>query len=600
MTIKSLSIACILLSMLSPIANAQDYPLYIGAGNIDNVTITASDEAAELSIENIINGSGFDAEMMESARFLSQASFGANRELVEYVNDIGFEAWLDEQYNVPQSEFLTQLNEDWDYLYNGYISAGYTEDEIFGPWALNFNYTWFDHMVTGEDQLRQRMAYALSQILVVSNQSDLSDLGRGMANYYDILMNHSLGNYEDLLNDVSTSIMMGVYLSHLNNPKEIPELNIHPDENYAREIMQLFTIGLYELQPNGQHKLDAEGNSIPTYDNDDIKELARVFTGFGPGDINEYVDWVDEPYFGLDIWGADELVPMMMFDEYHDQGEKVLLGGRHTIAANQTGIEDVEEAISVLFNHENVGPFLAYRLIQRLVKSNPSPDYVQRVAAVFDDNGSGERGDLFAVAKAILLDTEARSCEAMNDPTNGKLKEPILALSQFCRSIPMYTADGNFWFNGFAMLRSTGQFPLSAPSVFNFYTPTDAPNGDISQQGLVAPEFKLFNTLSSVDYLNLMHVGTFWEYFLDDWEDDDVFGQNYIKVDSIYINEIMENDGKEAFVNELDILLTHGKMTDSWRTVIRESIEDLNWEDPADAYMILFLTLISPDYMIDK
>jgi len=510
---------------------SQDYENYIGAGNTNGVIVTSSSAEDNNEAIKVIDGSGLDATKMEAARFLSQAGWGGDLTAVQDVIDLGFEGWLDDQYNKPVSSYYDQLNDIWDEIYNIRLSAGEEPEEIDGPYAFHFNYAWYEVLMTKEDELRQRMAYALSQILVTSLNSNLIDYLETVPRYYDLIMSHALGNYEDLLLDVSLNIAMGSYLSHLNNPKEDLENNIHPDENYAREIMQLFSIGLYELGIDGVPLEDANGDLIPTYDNDDIKQLAKVFTGLGPGDINMYVDWTDEPYFGLGLWGSDLSEPMIMFQDWHDTGSKTLLGGSYVIPAGQDGMDDIEDAVSFLFDHDNVAPFISLRLIQRLVKSNPTPAYVQRVAETFEDNGNGERGDLFAVAKAILLDTEARDCVWIQDETNGKLKEPVLALAQFSKSLPVMTDNGNYWNNGIDLLNDSGQYPMWSPSVFNFYLPNHRPNGPLNNDGLVAPEFQMFTTLTSVGMLNKMHSWTIWNSVTYDWQDDDLFGNGTTYLD---------------------------------------------------------------------
>ncbi len=580
--------------------NAQDYEEYIGAGNTDGVTITTSSDFGQMSAMNTIDGSGLDAERMAAARFLSQAGFGGSMTEIDDVISMGYENWLNDQLTKPTSPLHDNMQSMWDYIYNAYISAGYEEEDIFGPWGIHFNYTWWENMMTGEDQLRQRIAYALSQILVVSFESNLADYADAVAVYYDILQSNALGNYKDLITDVSLNIAMGSYLSHLNNPKADPANNIHPDENYAREIMQLFTIGLYELNPDGTRQLDSNGDPIPTYDNTDIKELAKVFTGLGPGDINDMVDWTNSPYFGLSLYGADRTVPMIMYENWHEQGDKVLLGGQYTIPSGQSGMQDIDDAIDFLFNHPNVGPFLSYRLIQRLVKSNPSPAYVQRVAQVFNNNGQGERGDLFAVVKAILLDAEARECAGFEDVSNGKLKEPVLAMANFMKGVPVNSTSGNYWYVGMPLINDVGQFPMWAPSVFNFYTPDHVPLGGIADNNLVGPEYKIFNTLSSVGYLNLVHNWTFWDFITYDWESDDVFGDNHTHVDGAWLENMVISEGPEALMNYLDITLTHGKLSDDWRQQIRGDVSTLNWGDWYDGMLIIYQMMTSPDFMIDK
>ncbi len=579
---------------------AQDYENYIGAGNTDGVTITSSSEEEGNEAIKVIDGSGLDAAKMEAARFLSQASFGGGLAEIDEVLDMGFEAWLDDQKTKPVTVISDMYFDIWDEIYNTYISEGFDEEDVFGPYTVHFNYAWYEMLMTKEDMLRQRMAYALSQILVTSFNSGLADYNETIPYYYDLLLEHSLGNYEDLLLGVSKSIAMGFYLSHFNNPKADPENNVHPDENYAREIMQLFTIGLYELDADGQPTEDVNGDWIPTYDNDDIKELAKVFTGFGPGGINEVVTWTTDPYFGLGMWGADLQEPMMMFDDFHEEGEKILLGGDYVIPSGQTGDQDVEDAVNFLFNHDNVGPFLAYRLIQRLVKSNPTPAYVERVAEAFNDNGEGVRGDLFAVAKAILLDEEARDCFWQEDISNGKLNEPVLTLAKVMKSLPMTASLGTYWNNGYDLLWEMGQSPMYSPTVFNFYQPDHQPIGPLTDDGLVAPEFQIFNTLTSVGTLNKMHHWTLWNFVTYDWEDDEVFGEGYTYIDEVWMEDKIVQVGAEGMMNELDILLTHGQLSEDWRNEIRIAVDSFDWGPIPHAEIAIYLILSHPDFMIAK
>jgi len=427
---------------------------YIGAGNSQAVTITSSQSPDSHPADNTINGSGMDAKLMEASRFLTQAALGHNMDEVQRVTALGIENWIDEQLAMSPVYMSPRLEEIWDELYAWNIEY-YTkmfqeqnpgepitqevlesfDEDIFGPWALDYHYVWFEQTYSQNDQLRKKMAYALSQQLVVSINSDLVDHGESLTTYHDILLEHAFGNYRDLLEDVTLSPAMGLYLSHYNNPKEVPEENLHPDENYAREIMQLFSIGLYELNQDGTRKMDGNGNYIPTYNNNDIKELAKVFTGLGGGGVMEN-PWVDEPFFGMDWYLDDKVTPMKMYEDWHETSAKTILGELE-IPANQPGMRDLEMTLDFLFNHDNVGPFVCMQLIQRFVKSNPSPAYVSRAAAVFANNGSGVRGDLGAVIKTILMDDEARSCADLLEPTNGKLTEPLLRYVHLGKAFPL-------------------------------------------------------------------------------------------------------------------------------------------------------------------
>ncbi len=575
------------------------YDDYIGAGHDDNVTFSSSPVVEDSHLGNTINGHGLQAERMAASRFLAQASMGGTLEDIDHVLDIGFEAWIDEQMELPQSQYLDQMTAIWDVIYNAYIGIGFNPDEIYGPWALTFNYAWWTNTIKNDDQLRQRIAYALSQILVISINSDLQDHGEGLSSFYDILMKHSFGNYRDLLLEVTLNPNMGYYLSHFNNPRAIPEENIHPDENYAREIMQLFTIGLYELNNDGSRKLDAEGNFIPTYNNDDIKEFAKVFTGLGPGGIEEWIDWTNEPYFGLGFYGTDRTVQMEMYDEFHEPGPKTLLNG-YTIPADQDPIKDIEDAIDHLFNHPNVGPFISRQLIQRLVKSNPSAGYIERVANVFNNDQNGERGNLGSVIRAILLDVEARSCDWFLDESNGKMKEPVLRFSNFNRAIELDIPSGNYWVNGFSFLEDTEQMTLAAPTVFNFYLPDHQPVGGLSDNDMLAPEFNLHNTRTAIGYINQVNQWIVWGAPWWTWEDE-IGEVTPGVVFEPYADMAMQ---PEEMINFLDIVFTHGQMTDDTRNIIRQAIEPLQWDEP-DVYMYKFmlagyLTLISPDFVIFK
>ncbi len=590
-----ISICWILLLCFS--ANAQIYTDYIGAGNSDGIIVTSSSSYEQAQAINSLNGEGMDAKAMEASRFLGQAVLGHNMQMIdELKEDLNFEAWIDNQMNIPASNLLNQLEETWDNVLQLHIAAGEDPDDVFGPYFLHFNYAWWHMNMTNSDLLRQRVAFALSEIFVISMNSDLRDMVGAVASYYDILSRNAFGNYEDLMMEVTLHPAMGYYLSHLNNPKEDLANNIHPDENYAREIMQLFSIGLYELNPDGSRKKDGNGNDIATYDNDDIKEFAQVFTGLGPGDINDNVTWTDEPYFGLSIYGADLTVPMKMYEDFHEKDEKVLLNG-FTIGANNPGMNDVEMAVNHLANHSNVGPFLALRLIQRLVKSNPSPAYISRIAEVFDNNGNGQRGDLGAVIKAILLDEEARNCEAQNYYESGKLREPVIKHIQIAKSMPLDNPDGVFWNNGYSLLMEEKQSPMFAPTVFNFFNYDHAPVGELSNAALYAPEFKIHDTTTSMRKINRIYAWHIWETPIwYSWHGDLGNQHPYLVRDQLL--DIAYDP--ELLLNHFDIIYTHGQLSDRTRKFIREAVTPIDWDDNERLGSALYLMMISPDFSIVK
>jgi len=387
---------------------------------------------------------------------------------------------------------------------------------------------------------------------------------------------------------------MGFYLSHLNNPKTNLEENTRPDENYAREVMQLFSIGLYELNSDGTRKRDSNGNDIPTYGQNEIKEMAKIWTGLGVGDIIPNM-YEDEAYFGAGIYSADMTIPMQMYEDFHEPGTKTLVGGQ-VVAEGQSGMEDIESAVDILFNHPNVGPFIGRRLIQRLVKSNPSPGYIDRVSKVFADNGAGVRGDLAAMVKAILLDDEARDCEMTADMSSGMLREPFVRYTHFCRALNIEQYYDRFWNAGYAFYQSTGQGVFTSKSVFNFFLPDHSPNGSISDQGLVAPEFQIHNSRTSIGLVNQINQWSVYNDVMYSFETNNP--EVIVNVDELksYARDT------EVLINKLDMLFTHGALTDRTRGIIKEALEAQIYNDYRDDRVRLgiYLMLISPDYAIIK
>ncbi len=580
---------------------AQKYEDYIGAGHNRDIKVYSSSSKFEQPTgfvakpENTINGKGLDAKMMEASRFLSQASLGADMKTIEKVANMGIEQWINEQMNTQGESYLQNVIDNFEITNYWELSHGADSTDISErPDWSHFMYAWWEYNMFNDDLLRQRVATALSEILVISFNSDLGGFGKAVASYFDILSENAFGNYKDILTKVSYHPAMGNYLSHFNNPKTIEEDNIHPDENYAREVMQLFSIGLYELNNDGTRKKDADGNFIPTYTNDDIKEMAKVFTGLGPGAVVPN-QWVDEPDFGYGIWVTDMTVPMKMYEDWHEEGEKHIVGG-FTIPAGQTGDEDILMAIDHLFNHPNTGPFICKQLIQRLVKSNPTPAYVDRVASVFNDNGTGVRGDMKSVIKAILLDPEARVCSWIDDETNGKLREPLLRYTQFARSVDKDNAYGHYWNIGYGYWENAGQMILSSPSVFNFFLPYFQPNGPIAEKNLIAPEFQIHNSKTSIGYLNSVFEWTRYEYLMSDWV------REHPNVSTDFYNYEPLARNPEVLLNYLDIVYTYGMLTDRTRKIIRNNCNQMvNSSFKRNrSQLALYLLMVSPDFNIQK
>ncbi len=578
---------------------AQTYGDYVGGGHDQNITVTTSSDfqppgGVEVAAgSNTLAISGLTGKLIDAGRFLAQATLGADRITIDSVAKLGFEAWIDQQFAASPTYIRPLIQEIYDTTFQRHLAAGGDSlDFPKIPTNEHFDYAWWQVNMTNDDLLRQRIAFALSEIFVISFKSELNRYGEGVASFYDMLAENAFGNFADILTGVSLHPCMGVYLTHLNNPKSNPAQFIHPDQNYAREMMQLFTIGLYELNQDGTRVQNNGGNDIPTYDNDDIKEFAKIWTGLGGGATVEMADTVVPPEFGMGPNMVDMAEPMAMYDEYHEPGAKYLLNG-FVIPAGQTGMEDIQAAIQHLLNHQNVGPFIGKQLIQRLVKSNPSPAYVARVAAAFNDNGAGTRGDMKAVIKAILLDEEARTCNWYNDPVQGKLKEPIIRYTHFARAIGGISEDGKFWNYGSDYNAGAGQHPLYSFSVFNFYWPDFQPIGPIGNQGYFAPEFQVFNSNTSIGFVNFVNEWAVNETLLRSREgDEDIV---YTNLDEI----ITHAEDTEALINYLDILLTNGMLKEDTRQIITTIVDPMD-----DLYekvkLTIYLMVISADYTILK
>jgi uncharacterized protein (DUF1800 family) len=426
----------------------------------------------------------------DAYRLLTQASFGPTEADIQHVMQVGVEGWIDEQLALPvRATHLQRWNSD-----NRLLKDGASSQTVVS--------SFYQEALQDDDQLRQRVTFALSEIFVVS----MVDLGlagtksQGAASYLDMLAQHAFGNYRDLIGAVAIHPAMGVYLSSMGNRKEDTELGRIPDQNFAREVMQLFSIGLVELNHDGTPK----PGPVYTYGPADIDGLSRVFTGFswaGP-------DQSKERFFNNPDYQASYRLytPMQPYPQFHSTSEKSFLGV--TIPAQQVPhpLHSMDVALNTLAAHPNVGPFLSRQLIQRLVTSNPTPQYVSRVALKFKDDGHGVRGNLAAVVKAILMDKEARMSFTRDGNRYGKLREPVLRLTAFLRA---YNAKSN---SGRFLVMSTddpgtelSQSPLRARSVFNFYRPGYIPPGGRAERdGMTVPEMQITNESSVAGYANFM------------------------------------------------------------------------------------------------
>ncbi len=431
----------------------------------------------------------------DAVRFLTQATFGPSQASIDELMELGsYNQWIVEQF--LKSVSLTQP---------------FVEARSNGSLQTTRHYGWWEHAIRGEDQLRQRLAFAWSQIFVVSDRDyELSNSQYGMCNFYDMLAVESTGNFREMLERVTLHPVMGVYLSMVRNQQANPALNIRPDENFAREVLQLFTIGLHQLSPNGE-VVTQGGEPVPAYDQRTVEEFARVFTGW---------NYSDSRYFD-DSNFRDKVNPMTPWEEFHDRGQKTLLNGKR-VRADRDARPELRAALDNIFNHPNVGPFLARQLIQRLVTSNPTPGYVQRVANKFNNDGTGVRGNLASVTHAILTDREARTGHTTMPRRFGKIKEPILRLTGVWRAFDAVPGPGA----GNGEYRSStkaidaisdvvGQAPMRAQSVFNFYRPDDPLKPG---SNLVAPELSILTEID-VASTNNMLFSQIYSYTTRDTDD---------------------------------------------------------------------------------
>ena len=436
-------------------------------------------------------------------RLMNQATFGASQQEAANVKSLGIAGWINAQFNKPVSGYPSsrynriQLSETPDCTTRDPLGQNYPSNSpqatcVRDHLSLNMmQRDLYTNAVSGADQLRQRVAWALSQILVISAVEQ--DLSRAhvMARYQQIMFEEAFGNFETILKRITLSPAMGNWLDSVNNDRPDALKGRVPNENYAREIMQLFSIGLVELKSDGTPLLDALGQEIPTYDQDDIKQFARVFTGY------TYANPDGSPITKKNgvYYGADMGVYPGTATTGHDTDAKTLLSGV-VLPAGQTPAQDIDGAVHNVFIHPNTGPFVSKQLIQRLVTGNPSPGYVQRVTQVFNNNGAGVRGDLKAVVRAILLDSEARG-PAKADPTFGTLREPVLMITGLVRALNGVTDGAGLGDRA----SNLAQRPYYAPTVFNYFQP----DATVPGTSILAPEFAIYNSNSAVARTNLVY-----------------------------------------------------------------------------------------------
>jgi uncharacterized protein (DUF1800 family) len=444
---------------------------------------------------------------------------------------------------------------------NDAIAVGRSANDVTFSTIETKKIVWYHRALTGNDHLRQKMAWALSQIFVVGEEgSNQTSYSERWLTYYDIFVRHAFGNFTNILSEVTYSPHMARYLTYENNSSLAFDGNF-PDENYAREVMQLFTIGLWELNQDGTHKLDTNGSSIPTYSNDDITEFAKVFTGFRkPVNRNNIeVNYID---------------PVRITESWHDWDAKTLLDGSTLgpFAQSEANVRaDINGLLNHLFMHDNTPPFIARKLIQRFTVSNPSPGYIYDVAQAFIDNGSGVRGDLGAVVKAILLHPEAREAALGYDPAHGRLREPLIRLMAYARAFEITSPQTYGFFPFYQLDEVFSQSPYDYPTVFNFYLPDYQPLGDILDRNLNAPEFQIHNDITALSMPNAI----WWLVFEGITRDSEVgIGQRWYSqgdLDIGYETNLVADTS--ALMDHLDTMLTAGRLTQANRTIITGTID---------------------------
>ena len=504
----------------------------------------------------------------DAARFLVQASYGPTPATIAQVQAQGYAAWIESQLDQPVVSHLA------------YVDALPAEDE----WSWHARESIWKQAIQGPDQLRQRVAFALSEIFVVSSEDDDLTGTEGIAAYMDLLNRNAFGNVRQLLEEVTLSPSMGVYLDMLSNDKEDPETGRNPNENFAREILQLFSIGLYQLHPDGTLKLDAQGMPIATYDQDAIKGFAQVFTGWTFAGQNRAQEW--RFYWPEEEWRQ----PMELWEDHHSAGPKRLLDGV-ILPAGQSGQADLAAALDNIFQHPNVGPFLCRQLIQRLVTSNPSPAYVYRCGQAFGNNGAGVRGDMKSVLRAILLDWEARSADLLTQPGYGKLRETVVRMVALLRALGAQPPpDGRFRFYWQASAEwGLNQSPLQAPTVFNFFDPAYSQPGPIAAAGIVSPELQITNETSVFGTANFLHA------VLEGYADDD----SYVTLDYSYLTGAGSD---AALLDRVNLLFYAGRLSAETRAIFAEALADPDFPtDPLErAQTLVWLVSLSPEFVVQR
>ena len=502
----------------------------------------------------------------DAARFLSQATFGPTAALISKVQNQGFDAFLDEQFAMPVSSHMAFVD-----------ATG-----VNPPTFAQTTDAWWTYAISAPDQLRQRIAFALSELLVVSKNDDqLGSKPGALPTYMDVLVNNAFGNFRQLLQDITLNPAMGRYLDMLGNDKANLKKGLNPNENFARELLQLFSIGIYQLNLDGSLKLDSRGLPISTYNQDVILGQAAVFTGWTFAQSGTSI-WLNPP--------QNWRVPMMNIASHHSTAEKHILDGV-VIPAGQSADQDLQMTLDTIFNHPNVGPFISRQLIQRLVTSNPSPGYIYRVASIFNDNGQGVRGDLQAVVRAILMDYDARG-PALTTQGAGHQREPIVRLTNLLRAFSASSSNGTFSIRNPVSPTDTSlaQEPMSSPTVFNFFSPDYQAPGAIAQAGLYSPEFQLTTDVVVATVANYLNKA--------------IYTWLGLTTNKITLNISLEQSLAKTptdLVDHLNYLLMAGNMSPAMRATLVNAVTSIPANNPKERVRTaIYLVVNSPEYVIDK
>jgi uncharacterized protein (DUF1800 family) len=531
------------------------------------------------------NGSGTASTQIvvsqaDAARMLDQSSFGATAQDTAHLQSVGFDVYLNEQFAAAPAGYS-----GFAYVTHSAPTSCQNDGIVSSPASLcaRDNYSlfqvqrrFFQNALSGSDQLRQRVAFALSQIFVVSGTEIYE--AYGMAAYQNMLLRDAFGNFRDLLNDVTLSPVMGNFLDMVNNDKANPARGTTPNENYARELLQLFSIGVNMLNIDGSVLTDAQGRPVPAYNEDVIEGYAYLFTGWTypprPGVTSQWTNPIN--YEGT----------MASVANHHDTGSKLILRGS-VLPGGQTPEQDLASGLDAIFNHPNVGPFIGKQLIQHLVTSNPSPQYITRVATVFNNNGQGVRGDMRAVIRAILLDPEARG-DAKTDANYGHLREPALFMTSILRNLGGQS-DGVF-------LRSQAngmQQNLFTPSsVFNYFPPSYAIPGTT----LLGPEFGIQDTINALDRANFVYQLV---YSGGAAADASVAGSTGTSLDlSSYQSSAANAD---TLVQQLNQRMMHGMLSPVASTTIAQGVNAVAATDTINRVrMAVYLLASSQQYQVER